>query len=156
MKEFFIRDASVLRQVMVAVWLLVSEKIHGGPLIVTVARESKTRSMERKYHAMINDIARQVTVFGRQYAPEVWKALLVDQYEQEVKAAGGRLGSPSETIVSMDGQRRVTVRPSTTRFKKHEGAEFIEFLYAQGCEMGVGWSEPALAAYQEYATRAAA
>lgn len=151
MRDFFIRDVSSLRQVMVLVWQLVSEAIHGGALVVTVARESKTRAQERRYHAMINDIARQVTVFGRRYTPEIWKALLVDQFEQEILANGGRLASPSETIVSMDGQRRITVRPSTTRFRKREGADFIEFLYSQGSEMGVAWSDPAIAAYENYA-----
>jgi hypothetical protein len=63
---------------------------------------------------------------------------------------GEPLSHPGQLITSMDGQRTITVRPSTTKFRKAEASEFIEFLYQQGSEMGVNWSEPALAIYAEY------
>jgi hypothetical protein len=151
MREFYIRDLKSLRGVMVDVWNLVCEVIRGGPVVVTVSRESKSRSMERKYHSMIRDIAKQVRVFGRFYSEESWKALLVDKFEQELLACGEKLSHPGQTIPSMDGSRLVTVRPSTAKFRKTEGASFIEFLYQQGCEMDVAWSEPAMAVYVEYA-----
>lgn len=136
---------------MVMVWNCVCEVIDGGPLSVTVARLSKTRLQEKKYHKMIGEIAKQVRPFGKYHAQEVWKALLVDQYEQELLASGEALTHPGETVVSMDGQRQITIRPSTTKFRKAEGSGFIEFLYAQGCEMGVVWTEPCLEIYNEYA-----
>lgn len=150
-KSITIRSADQQRHLMLRVWQLVTEMIKGGPVVVTLTRESKTREMEKKYHAMIRDIADQVTFFGtKRYAPEIWKALLVDQFEQEKLAMGEPLTHPGQLITSMDGRRTITVRPSTTQFRKHEAAEFIEFLYAQGSEMGVNWSEPALAIYNEY------
>jgi hypothetical protein len=44
----------------------------------------------------------------------------------------------------------VTVRPSTTDLKQMEAAAFIEFLYAQGVEMGVEFSPPTIEIYEQY------
>lgn len=151
MKTITIKASEHQRNVMLRVWQMVTELIKGGPVVITLTRESKTREAEKKYHAMIRDIANQVTFFGKKkYASEVWKALLVDQFEQEKILMGEPLAHPGQMITSMDGRRTITVRPSTTQFRKHEAAEFIEFLYAQGSDMGVQWSEPALAIYAEY------
>jgi len=140
-----------MRNLMLRVWELVKHGIQGGPVVITLSRESKNRMQEKKYHALINDIAKQITFFGtKRYTPEVWKALLVEQFDQEMKAMGTPLRKPGRLITSLDGQRTITVRPSTKDFLKHEAAAFIEYLHAQGVEMGVEWSEPALAVYAEY------
>jgi hypothetical protein len=150
-KSITIKTEDQQRPVMLRVWQLVSEMIKGGPVTVSVQRPSRSAEMNKKFHAMIRDIAQQVTFFGkRRYDTEVWKALLVDQFEQEKAAMCEPLSHPGQLITSMDGQRTITVRPSTTKFRKAEASEFIEFLYQQGSEMGVNWSEPALAVYAEY------
>ena len=140
-----------MRGLMLRVWELVKHGIQGGPVVITLSRESKSRLQERHYHALIGDIARQITFYGnKRYHPDTWKALLVEQFDQEMKAMGTPLRKPGRLITSLDGQRTITVRPSTTKFRKAEASEFIEFLYQQGSEMGVNWSEPALAIYAEY------
>lgn len=156
--EIIIESRERLRDRMMLVWQLVNRGIEGGPVTVALGRASKSRDQERKYHAMIRDIAQQVTFFGtKKYPLEVWKALLVDQFEQEKLAMGGEpLTHPGQLITSMDGQRTITVRPSTKQFRKREAAEFIEFLYHQGVEMGVQWSDPALSVYEEYRRERAA
>ncbi len=156
MKEFVIRDRASMRSIMVLVWNLVVDLIEGGALVVTVARESKSRKMERKYHAMINDIAKSVLIFGKHYPADHWKALLVDQYEQELVAQGEQLSHPGQVISSMDGKRFITLRASTVKFRVSEGASFIEYLYAEGTNMGAVWSEPSLRIYEEYALKCAA
>lgn len=166
--EIIIGTRESLRERMMLVWNLVNRGIQGGAVVVTLGRVSKTRDQEKKYHAMIGDIAKQVTfdfradeetgvvtrLFGRErrkrYSVDVWKALLVDKFAQEKAAMGEELANPGETIQSLDGHREVTVRPSTRKFRKREAAEFIEFLYREGVDMGVNWSEPALAIYAEY------
>lgn len=140
-----------MRGLMLRVWELVRHGIQAGPVVITLARESKNRQQEKKYHALIGDIAKQITFYGnKRYSTDTWKALLVEQFDQEMKQMGTPLSKPGRLITSLDGQRTITVRPSTTDFKKHEAAAFIEYLYAQGCEMGVQWGEPALAVYAEY------
>jgi hypothetical protein len=151
MKSITIKSPENKKSIMVMVWDMVGEMIKGGPVVITLMRESKSRDMEKKYHAMIRDISNQISFFGKKkYSADVWKALLVDQFEREKLSLGESLSHPGQTITSMDGQRQVTIRPSTTKFRKSEGAEFIEFLYMQGSEMGVAWSEPALKVYAEY------
>ena len=151
MKQITIKTEDQQRPVMLRVWQLVTEMIKGGPVVITLSRESKNRLQEKKYHALINDIAKQITFYGnKRYAPEVWKAKLVEQFDHEMKQMGTPLRKPGRVIPSLDGMRTITVRPSTTGFLKHEAAAFIEYLYAQGCDMGVEWSEPALAVYAEY------
>lgn len=115
--------------------------LEGGPVALQLSRPSKSREQEQKYHAMIGDIARQVILDGRKYAPEVWKALLVDEFEQELKANGEGLHKPSQIVISLDKQRAVTIRPSTAEFRRSEGAQFIEFLTKYGAEFNVVWSE---------------
>lgn len=114
--------------------------LEGGPVALQLSRPSKSREQEQKYHAMISDIARQVILDGRKYAPEVWKALLVDEFEQELKANGEALRRPSQVVISLDKQRAVTIRPSTAEFRRSEGAQFIEFLTKYGAEFNVVWS----------------
>ena len=151
-----IQDTETLRERMMKVWHLVNQGIKAGPVTIRLGRPSKSRDQERKYHAMIGDIAKQITFFGnKHYSVEVWKALLVDKFAQERLEQGQPLSHPGEVITSMDGRRVITIRPSTTQFRVAEANEFIEFLYAEGIDMGVKWSEPALAAYAEYREAAA-
>jgi len=136
---------------MLQVWELVKRGIEGGAVVITLTREGKSRKQERHYHALINDIAKQITFFGnKHYISDVWKALLVDQFNQEMTEMGTPLGKPGRVVTSLDGYRTITVRPSTRTFRKGEAAAFIEFLYAQGVEMGVEWSDSALEIYDHY------
>jgi len=144
-------NRSNLRAVMVAVWDLVVEAVQGGDVLLIVTEISKSRAQERKYHVMLKEIADQV-VFTRsgigqaqqvRYKPDVWKALLVDAFEQEKTAMGEPLAKPGRLIPSIDGSRLVSIRASTTDFRKKEASDFIEFLYARGVEHGVRWSATA-------------
>lgn len=151
MKTIRIDNSGQLRPQMEAAWYAACDAIKGGKIIVEIRSWSKSREMEKKYHAMINDIARQVVFYGKKrHKPEIWKALLVEQFAREKESMGEHLRHPGQTIVSLDGQRMITVRPSTTQFLVSEASDFIEYLYQQGTEFGVHWSEPALRVYQEY------
>ena len=133
-------DQSNARQAMGAIKALIIELLLSGAVSVLIRRPSRSREQEKLYHALIGEISKQITVYGKPYAPEIWKALLVDQFEQERVAMGRPLRKPGQIVPAMDGSgRMVTVRPSTTGFSVEEGSEFIEFIYAQGIEMGVKW-----------------
>jgi len=121
--------------------------LSAGPVCLSLSEPSKTREQEKKYHAMISDIASQTEIDGRMYDLDVWKAWLVDQFEKELKENGEKLKHPSIIVLSLDKQRAVTIRSSTSRFTKSEGAQFIEFLEKFAAENGVMWSETA----EEYA-----
>jgi len=125
-----------------------------GNVSVTVKAQTKSRDVEKKYHAMIADIAKSVTFYGKtKYSAEVWKSLLVEQFANDRAAMGEPLRHPARKITSMDGHRVITVRPSTTQFGKKEASDFVEFLYAQGAEMSVTWSDPEIASWDAISDR---
>lgn len=131
----------------------ILEGLAGGDLSVNVRRPSKSREQEKLYHTLIGEIAAQVRTFGKRYDAEVWKAMLVDQFAVERAAMGEPLRNPGTVVPAMDGSgRMVTVRASTAKFSREEGGAFIEYLYAQGTEMGVRWSANAeqIAAAQQH------
>jgi len=126
----------------------VKKALPGGPVVVTLGREAKSRDQEKKYHAMIHDIMTTVEL-GQQYSIEAWKALLVDEFEQELLSDGKTLKSPSSVVISIDKRRAVTIRASSQRFLKEEAALFITFLYAWGTEHGARFSDESLRYYDE-------
>ncbi|WP_299202533.1 recombination protein NinB [uncultured Amphritea sp.] len=168
MRSIRIDDVGQLRPQMKAAWEIACEAIKGGKIAIEIKRWSRSREQEKKFHAMIQDISRQVSfdydvdpdegnvirMFGtrrrKSYSLDVWKALLVEQFAREKEAMGEPLRHQGQTIISLDGRREITVRPSTTQFLVNEASEFIEYLYMKGTEFGVHWSEPALRVYQEY------
>ncbi|PNQ53539.1 hypothetical protein C1141_20755, partial [Vibrio agarivorans] len=121
--------------------------LRAGPVTVTLGRPSRSQIQNEKFHAMISDIHRQCF---RVYSAEGMKAVLVNQFALEMAEQGTPLAHPGETVWDWKHQSPVYVRPTTTRFTKPECAAFIEWLYATGIELGVTWSEKALAVYAEY------
>ncbi len=131
----------------------ILDMISGGPVEIEVKRPSKKREQEKKYHAMIGDIAKTVKIQGVKYSLEAWKALLVDGYEKERLDMGEPLSHPGRTIQSLDGQRNVTLRASTKDFRVKEGADFIEYLYSEGIDIGAKFSDPSMRHYEEIISR---
>ncbi len=148
MKVFKIQDLNNLG-LLQPIGEYIAKKIVEGPIEIEIKKPSKKREQEKKYHAMIADIAKTVRLGAVRYSVEAWKALLVDGYEQERLLMGERLTHPGRTIQSIDGRRNVTVRASTKDFRVQEGADFIEYLYAEGLDMGARFSDPVMKHYEE-------
>lgn len=136
-----------LRIKMKAVWDMVCKGIQAGAVEVVIRRPGRELSQNAKFHAMIGDIHFQAF---RGYSADGVKAVLVNQFAIELEEAGTPLANPGEKVWDWKTKEPVYVRPTTTKFRKAEAAAFIEFLYAAGVELGVNWSEPALAVYEEY------
>lgn len=135
-------DKDSLREVMLLVWEKVKKGVESEPVIVTLSRESRTDLQNRKLHAMIGDIANQIEL-ENSYSLDVWKALLVDQFEEELALEGKKLNKPGRCVPSLDGRRVVQVRASTKDMDKLEEMNaFIEYLYAFGAENKIVWSDP--------------
>ena len=158
-KEITIHPDSTAQQRFTALKQFMLEALTGGPISVLIRRPSRSREQEKLYHKLIavisdqvvfetwrpdSDPGRVVYLFDRRrrrkYKPEIWKALLVDQFEQERAAMGQPLRKPGHVVPALDGSGRlVSVRPSTTGFSVSEASDFIEFIYAYGVELGVQW-----------------
>lgn len=145
-----IGDESTLRDRMMYVWKMVCGGLKRGPVTVTLGRPKRSGDQNRHFHALIGEIAKQVKPDGRGFTAEIWKALLVDQFEEERKAMGEPLSKPGQVVPSRDGRRVVSVRPSTAGFTKREAADFIEYLYSEGVQMGVTFSPPSVEIYEQY------
>jgi len=93
----------------------------------------RSNDQNRKMWAMLNDIARQVpwTVNGVQclITPEDWKDLITAGLAKHQRIAQGLEGG-----VVMLGNR-------TSKMRKKELAELIEYIYFVGADKGVVWDE---------------
>jgi len=127
----------------------VNRGLPGGPVEIRVQRVSKNRLQEGKYHALIADISKTVELEGKYYDQEIWKAWLVDDYENELLLNGEELLHPSKTVMSMDKKRAVTIRASTAKFLKREASGFIEYLYMTGFEYGAKFTDKSLSIYDD-------
>ena len=144
-----IRDSGRATAMLPRILDTIIKGLEIGPVVLTFGREGKSRDQEAKYHAMIADF-QPLTIEGRQYDAEIWKAKLLQDFDLEMKEQGTPLSHPGRRTMSLDGREMIYVRPTSTKFKKAEAANFIEYLYAKGAEYGIKWSERALAIYEEY------
>jgi hypothetical protein len=135
------------------------EALKTAPVCVDVYRPEDDRSnpQNAKIHALMSDINRQAVIVlpGRRvvmadYPADACKALLVVWFANERALSGRPLPKPPRTITDPISGEAITLRPSTTEFGKKNMCEFVEFLYALGCDSGVRWSEPALREYESY------
>lgn len=126
----------------------IMQVVGQAPVEISVSRGKRSLDQNAKFHAMITDI-KNTAELDQKYSFEAWKALLVDEFEQELARNAEGLTSPGEVVLSFDKKRMVTIRPSTKDFMKTEGAKFITFLYAFGTELGAKFSDPALEYYEQ-------
>jgi len=103
----------------------------GNNLVMEIKLSSKTREQEEKYHAMINDIAKQAQHLGAKWSAEDWKRLLVDQYLREEANIQGKI------IPNLDGTGIVQLGFQTRKFTKEQASEFVEWLYSWSGNNGI-------------------
>jgi len=120
------------------------------PLEITIQNISKSRDMEKKYHAMIGDIAKTVKLPSGTFTPESWKTMLVFDYEKELLSMGIKLRKPGYYVLSLDGQDRIYNRASTKDYSTAEAADFIEFLMKTGTEYGAKFTDRSIKIYESY------
>lgn len=159
--DLIIKDKSKIEPILSRARGLIERAIVAGDVVVRLCRPNKSREQEAKYHAMIGDIAKTVSLpmidengdaingVMVKHKPDVWKAKLVHEFEKELKIQGIKLRKPSRKTMSLDGSEVLTLRASTTEFNKVHGSMFIEFLYQIGTELGATFSEKSLAYYDE-------
>ena len=103
----------------------------GNNLVMEIKLSSKTREQEEKYHAMINDIAKQAKHLGAKWSSEDWKRLLVDQFLREEANIQGKI------IPNLDGTGIVQLGFQTRKFTKEQASEFVEWLYSWSANNGI-------------------
>jgi len=113
-------------------WEKITKALDSGKhLTMEIKLSSKTREQEEKYHAMINDIAKQARHLGAKWSSEDWKRLLVDQFLREEANIQGKI------IPNLDGTGIVQLGFQTRKFTKEQASEFVEWLYAWSGNNGI-------------------
>lgn len=110
--------------------LLVDEKC---PLVVIIKPLTRTLEQNAKMHAMLTDIAKQMTFNGKSLHMLQWKGMLVCAFN---KAAYDE----EPEIVEFEGIF-YNLRESTAEMGIKRTAEFIEYLFAWGEDNGVRFSD---------------
>jgi hypothetical protein len=144
-REFLITENS--RQGLIKLMTdIISTNSVGTTIIVEAA--GKSRPMEKRYHAMIGDIAQQCKFNGRKYTARSWKRLLVEAFVNVMKMDAKGQGEPDpfpdqvELVEGLD-EEIVALGAQTRRFSRSQANNFIEYLFAFGSDRGVVWREPA-------------
>ena len=124
------------RALMVTLWPKVLTALNAGKeLVLEVKAADKTREQELKYHAMIDEIAKQASHMGAKWSSEDWKRLLVNQFCKENGIKTGVV------IPNLSGDGIVQLEMQTRKFTKEQASDFVEFLYAWGADHGITHSK---------------
>ena len=113
-------------------WDKIAQALNAGKhLTMEIKLASKSREQEEKYHAMINDIAKQAQHLGAKWSSEDWKRLLVDQFLRETENIQGKI------VPNLDGSGIVQLGLQTRKFTKDQASEFVEWLYFWAANNGI-------------------
>lgn len=102
---------------------------------VEVKPTKRTDDQNRRFHAMVGDVARAgVPWQGKKRTAIEWKVLLVSGHATATNEG-------SEMVPGLEGEF-VNIRESTAEMSVRRGASLIEYTRAFGDMKGVAWSEP--------------
>ena len=122
--------------VMLSVWEIIKETLRNGKKVVLeVTEESRSNPQNKKFHAIIGQIAKQAQHAGAKWDVEDWKRFLIDQFVKDKSISGGSI------VQSLDGERVVQIGLQSRKFTKEQGAEFIEWLLMWSATNGIDIKE---------------
>lgn len=133
--EVVVRTQGSVTVVMEKIGLYVRKHLAAGAVYIAFSYESfndlRTNAQNRLMWPLLTDWSRQVEhIDGKKYSPEDWKDITTAAFEGALTYAPNLYGTG---LVAMGAR--------TSRYKKKKMRDFIEFLYAEGCERGVQWSQ---------------
>jgi hypothetical protein len=97
--------------------------------------DRRTLDQNAKFHALVDDVARQAEWAGKKRSPESWKALFISGHSIATKQGG-------EVLPGLEGEF-VAIRESSARMGKRRAASLIEYVTAWAVSNGVELREPA-------------
>lgn len=113
---------------------MIRRGLPAGPVAIRLGRERRTLDQNAKLWPMLTDISRQKRwVKDGQpchLSPHEWKDLFTAALRKQSMAPGIEGGM-------------VVLGLHTSRMTKRAFSDLIEFMYAQGSEWDIAWSEPA-------------
>lgn len=135
--KYKLYEVNQAHSAMLIVWPKIKEIIQSGKkVILEITEESRSNPQNKKFHAIIGQIASQAEHAGSRWTVEDWKRFLIDQWCVDREMSGG------EVVRSLDGQRVVQLGKQSRKFSKAEGADFIEWLLMWSATNGIDIKEP--------------
>ena len=124
----------------VAHWL--SKGLAGGKaVVITLKHENRTEAQNRHLWPLLACFAKQKEYGGKLRSNEEWKVILISAYKFD----------PTGIVIGLNGEV-VNLNYSSSQLNKEQFSEFIESIYAQGCEWGIKWSDQALEIYEQWSS----
>lgn len=120
----------------------IGKAIQAGAVVLTLGRQGRTTSQNSKMWPMLADLAKHVEWYGKRYDADGWKDIITGSFKN------------LDFVPNTEGSGFVVVGMSTSAMGKAEFSDLIEFIYSFGASQEVPWSEPALAAYEQYGRKA--
>lgn len=104
------------------------------PKKVTIVGEDRSAEQNKKLHACLADIARQVEHAGMKWDVTVWKRLCTAAWLRE-------RGANIQMIPAIDGKGIDVLYQPTSKLSMKKCAELIEWVQAFGAEHDVKWTQ---------------
>jgi len=99
-----------------SLWPKMKAAIESGKtLILSVEAENRSDEQNKKYHAIIAEIAKQAQHMGARWEAESWKRFLIDQFATETGLQGGKV------VPSLDGARVVQLGLQSRKLRGNKG-----------------------------------
>ncbi len=104
------------------------------PKSATIKDEDRSVEQNKKLHAMLADIARQVEHAGMKWDVTIWKRLCTAAWLRET-------GASIQMIPAIDGNGIDVLYERTSKLSMKKCAELIEWVQAFGAEHDVKWTQ---------------
>ena len=106
---------------------LITAAPHNAVCNITAPR--RTNDQNARFWALLSDVSRSKPG-GRSMTPERWKAVFMQSFGHQVQFENDLEGRP------------FPIGHSSSRLRKQDMSDMMEFISAWGSENGVVWSEP--------------
>lgn len=112
------------------IWPLIKASIIAGHrMMVEVKQETRSLEQNSRLWAMLTDVSKQVTWYGRKLTPEEWKHVFTAALEKQ------------DVVPGIDGGF-VVLGKSTSKMTKGEMSELQTLIEAFGAQQGVKFTAP--------------
>lgn len=116
----------------------IIQGLKGGPVVVTLGRETRSNPQNSLLWALLTDISSQVTWFDKKHSPDAWKDIITGSFKG------------AEFVPNINGDGFVLLGMRTSKMDKETFSALVEYIYAFGAEQQVAWSDPSLAVFEQY------
>ncbi|MPT24524.1 MAG: NinB family protein [Starkeya sp.] len=106
----------------------------GKPKVIVIKDQDRSSEQNKKLHACLSDIAKQVEHAGKKWDVLIWKRLLTAAWLRES-------GEQPQLIPAVDSNGFDVVYERTSQLSVKQCASLLEWIQAFGAEHQVRWSQ---------------